>query len=110
MDRMPGIQPRTGYSSLDITQIPAERTDMEFLVPFTPMFAMLPLAVGGAWIVHAVLRHRERAMGASDDVASLRREVDAMQQAQLELQERLDVTERVLAQVRDSQRRLPGAE
>jgi hypothetical protein len=82
---------------------------MEFLVPFMPMFAMLPLAVGGAWIAHAILRHRERMLGASHDVAALRDEVEAMRQAQMELQERLDVTERVLAQVREDQRRLPGA-
>jgi hypothetical protein len=82
---------------------------MEFLVPFMPMFAMLPLAVGGAWIVHAILRHRERMQGGSHSVAELRDEVEAMRQAQMELQERLDVTERVLAQVREDQRRLPGA-
>jgi hypothetical protein len=82
---------------------------MEILVPFMPMFATLPLAVGAAWIVHRILRHRERGLGASEDLAALREELETMRRAQLELQERLDVTERMLGQVRESQRRLPGA-
>lgn len=81
---------------------------MEFLVPLMPMFGTLPLAVGAAWIVHRILRHRERSLGASEDLARLRAEIETMHETQLELLERLDVTERVLGQVRDSQRRLPG--
>jgi len=82
---------------------------MEILVPFMPMFATLPFAVAVAWAVHRILRHRESTQGASADIAALRDEIDAMRDSQLELQERLDVTERVLAQVRESQRQLPGA-
>jgi hypothetical protein len=83
---------------------------MEFLIPFMPMFAMLPLAVGGAWIAHRILRYKERRQGAAGDLDALRDDLDALRQAQIELQERLDVTERVLAQVRESLRRLPGGE
>jgi len=83
---------------------------MEFLVPLMPMFATLPPAVAGAWIVHRILRHREHNLRASDDMDALRTEVDALRESQQELQERLDVTERVLAQVRESQRQLPGTD
>ena len=76
---------------------------MEFLVPLMPMFVLLPPAVAGAWIVHRILRHREHSLRASDDMEALR-------ETQQELQERLDVTERILAQVRESQRQLPGAD
>lgn len=81
---------------------------MEFFIPFMPMFATLPLAVGGAWIAHQILRYRERHHGTSEELNALRDAVEDLRQGQLELQERLDVTERVLAQVRGSQRQLPG--
>lgn len=81
---------------------------MEFLVPFMPMFAMLPLAAGAVLIVHLILRARARQHGSSEAVDALRDEVEELRQGQLELQERLDVTERVLAQVR-SGRELPGS-
>lgn len=73
---------------------------MEILVPLMPMFATLPLAAGAVWIAHLVLRHRARQHGNSEAVDALRDEMEELRQGQLELQERLDVTERVLAQVR----------
>lgn len=81
---------------------------MEFLVPFMPMFATLPLAAGAVWIAHLILRSRARGHGSSEALDALRDEMEALRQGQVELQERLDVTERVLAQVRAG-RELPGS-
>lgn len=78
---------------------------MEFLVPLMPLFATLPLAVGAAWIVHRILRHRERTSVGNAQVEELRQEVDALRAGHMELQERMDFTEQALAQVRDGQQR-----
>jgi len=81
---------------------------VEILVPLMPMFMTLPLAAGAVWIAHLILRSRARQHGSAEAVDALRDEMEALRQGQLELQERLDVTERVLAQVR-SGRELPGS-
>jgi len=83
---------------------------MEFLVPFMPMFATLPIAVGGAWIVHRILVHRERHAAGNARIEDLEQEIHALRAAQMELQERVDFSERVLGQIRETQQRLPGAE
>lgn len=77
---------------------------MEFLVPFMPLFGMLPLAVAAGWIVNRVLKHRERTMGSREELDSLRQDIESLRAAHMELQERLDFTERILGQVRESQR------
>jgi len=79
---------------------------MEFLVPLMPLFATLPIAVAGAWIAHRILRYRERSAGSHAELEELRREFEALRGAHMELQERLDFTERMLGQVRDAQRTL----
>jgi hypothetical protein len=66
------------------------------LVPLMPLFATLPVAVAAAWIVHRVLRHRERMVGSRREVDELRQEIESLAAAQGELQERLDFNERVL--------------
>lgn len=76
---------------------------MEFLVPFMPLFGTLPVAVGAVWIVHRILRHRERLSSSNAEMEQLREEVEALRASYLDLQERLDFTERVLAQVREGQ-------
>lgn len=79
---------------------------MELLVPLMPLFATLPIAVSGAWIVHRILRYRERTAGSRAQLEDLQQEFEALRSAQVELQERLDFTERMLGQVRDAQRAL----
>lgn len=79
---------------------------MEFLVPLMPLFATLPFAVSAAWIAHRILRYRERTAGSRAELEELRQEFEALRSAHMELQERLDFTERMLAQVRDGQRAL----
>lgn len=76
---------------------------MEFLVPFMPLFATLPVAAAAAWIVHRILRHRERLASSSAEMEQLGQEVEALRASYVDLQERLDFTERILAQVRDGQ-------
>ncbi|MDH4045613.1 MAG: hypothetical protein OEY20_07290 [Gemmatimonadota bacterium] len=76
---------------------------MEFLVPLMPLFATLPLAVAAAWIVHRILVHRERHGAGNARLEDLEQEVQALHAAQMELQERVDFSERVLGQVREAQ-------
>jgi hypothetical protein len=77
---------------------------MEILVPFMPLFATLPLAVSAAWIVHRIMVSRERHAAGSKRIDDLEEELHALRAAQLELQERVDFSERVLGQVRENQR------
>jgi len=79
---------------------------MEYMVPLMPLFATLPFAVSAAWIAHRILRHRERMAGRQAQLEELRQEFEALRNANMELQERLDFTERMLGQVRDAQRAL----
>jgi len=76
---------------------------MEFLIPLMPLFGTLPFAISAAWIVHRILRHRERMARNSAQIEDVQQQLEALRDAHLELQERLDVAERVLAQVRDAQ-------
>jgi uncharacterized membrane protein len=77
---------------------------VEYLVPFMPLFGALPLAAAAAFIAYAILRHRERMAGTNAELEQIRQELEALRANHLELQERLDFTERILAQVRDAQR------
>jgi cell division protein FtsB len=76
---------------------------MEFLVPLMPLFGTLPFALAAAWIAHRILRHRERFAASQAEMEQLRQEVEALRTGYVDLQERLDFTERMLAQVRDGQ-------
>lgn len=74
---------------------------MEFLVPLMPLFGTLPFAAAAAFIAHRVIRHRERMAGSNEEMEQLRSAIDALRSGQVELQERVDFTERALAQLRD---------
>lgn len=76
---------------------------MEFLVPFMPFLGALPFAAAAAYIAYAILRHRERMAGTNAELEQIRQELEALRANHAELQERLDFTERILAQVRDAQ-------
>ena len=72
---------------------------MEYLIPLMPLFGALPLAV--AAVVIARIWSRRREMPLADLEAQnheLRAELDAMRAELRDAQERLDFTERVLAQ------------
>lgn len=76
---------------------------MEYMIPLMPLFGALPVAAAAVWITHRVLRYRERRLGASEAIEQLRDELDQLRRAHGEMQERLDFTERVLAQMRNPQ-------
>lgn len=82
----------------------------ELLVPLMPLFATLPIAVAAAWIVHRVLRAREGGSALRQELEGLRQEIESLRLSQTELQERLDFTERVLAQLRKPERRAQASE
>ena len=77
---------------------------MQYLVMLMPLFAALPVAAAAVWIVHGILRHRERMSLGNAEIERLREELEALRASHLELQERVDFTERALAQVRGAQR------
>ena len=81
---------------------------VEFLVPLMPLFATLPLAVAAAWIAGRILKHRERNSTDRAEMERLQQEVESLRAAHLELQERMDFTERVLGQLREAAPRIPA--
>lgn len=84
---------------------------MEFLIPLMPMFASLPIAV--AAIVIARMWSRRRDAPVADLQAQnheLRAELGGLRDELREAQERLDFTERVLAQQRRTEPLPPGSE
>lgn len=82
-----------------------------FLVPFMPFLAMVPPSLAAMWIASRWLKHRGGAGGADlpGEITALREELRALREAQADIQERLDFTERMLSQVRDTHRELPKA-
>ena len=76
---------------------------MQYLVVLMPLFGALPVAAAAVWIVHGILRHRERMAFGNAELDRLREELEALRANHMELQERVDFTERALAQVRGAQ-------
>jgi len=81
---------------------------MEYLIPLMPLLAGLPVAAAAVIIARMVLRARELRGSLADQVTDLEGQVEALRHAQLEMLERLEFSERLLAQARD-QSRLPPA-
>ena len=80
-----------------------------WLVPFMPFLAMVPPSLAAMWIASRWLKNRGGGAELRADITALRDELTALRQAQAEIQERLDFTERMLSQVRDAHRELPRA-
>ena len=80
-----------------------------YLTPFIPFLAMIPPSIAAMWIANRWLRARKGGADLQAEITALREEVAALQQAQVEDQERLDFTERMLSQLRESHRELPKA-
>jgi hypothetical protein len=59
------------------------------------------------WIASRWLKTRGTSAEVRAELAALRDEVAELRQAQVDMQERVDFTERMLSQVRESQRELP---
>lgn len=73
------------------------------LAPFIPFLAMIPPSLAAMWIASRWLKSR----GSSGEIAALREELADLRQTQIEMQERVDFTERMLSQVREAQRAFP---
>lgn len=72
-----------------------------FLAPFIPVLALIPPSIAAMWIASRWLKSRGGAAHAQAEIAALR-------QAQHDTQERLDFTERMLAQLREPRREIRG--
>lgn len=73
------------------------------LAPFIPFLAMIPPSLAAMWIASRWLKSK----GGSAEIAALREELAELRQTQIDMQERVDFTERMLSQVREAQRALP---
>lgn len=77
------------------------------LVPFIPFLAMIPPSLAAMWIASRWFKTRGTSAELRAEMAALRDEVGELRQAQLDMQERVDFSERMLSQVRESHRELP---
>ena len=73
------------------------------LTPFIPFLAMIPPSLAAMWIASRWLKSK----GSSAEIATLREEIAELRQAQIDMQERVDFSERMLKQLREAQRELP---
>lgn len=80
-----------------------------YLAPFIPFIAMLPPSIAAMWIASRWLKSRSGGAAMQAELAALRDEVAALRQAQADTLERLDFSERMLAQLREARRELPKA-
>ena len=72
------------------------------LVPFIPVLALIPPSIAAMWIASRWLKSK----GTAAELAALREEVAELRQAQIDMQERVDFSERMLSQLRET-RALP---
>lgn len=79
------------------------------LTPFIPFLAMIPPSLAAMWIASRLIRSRNANRELQSELAALREEVAELRQAHVDSQERLDFAERLLSQIRESQRELPRA-
>ena len=70
------------------------------LTPFIPLLAMIPPSLAAMWIASRWLKSK----GATAEIVALREEIAELRQAQIDMQERVDFSERLLKQVRETQR------
>ena len=73
------------------------------LAPFIPFLAMIPPSLAAMWIASRWLKSK----GSNGEIAALREELAELRQTQIDMQERVDFSERMLKQVREAQRELP---
>lgn len=78
-----------------------------FLGPLVPFFALLPPSIAAIIIGTRWIKSREGGSDVHNELAALREEVTALRDAQAELVERLDFSERMLSQLREASKLLP---
>lgn len=79
------------------------------LAPFIPFLAMIPPSLAAMWIASRWLKSRGTTAEIRAELAALREEVAELRQAHVDSQERLDFAERLLSQIRESNREFPRA-
>ncbi len=80
---------------------------MEFLIPFMPLLGGLPFAAAAVLIARMWFRHRDSRGTLAQQVEELEARIEGLRQGQVELQERAEFTERILAQIKDGSRLQP---
>ena len=80
---------------------------MEFLIPFMPLLGGLPFAVAAVLIARMWFRHRESRGTLAQQMEELEARFEVLRQGQIELQERAEFAERILGQLKDSNRITP---
>lgn len=78
-----------------------------YIGPFVPFIAMLPPAIAAMWIAQRWFKSREGGSELRNELATLREEFATLREVQADLVERLDFSERMLAQLRESSKQLP---
>jgi hypothetical protein len=68
---------------------------------------MIPPSVAAMWIASRWLKSRKTNDELHAEIEVLKGEVAELRQVQADMQERVDFTERMLGQIRESQRELP---
>ena len=68
------------------------------LTPFIPLLAMIPPSLAAMWIASRWLKSK----GATAEIVALREEMAELRQAQIDMQERVDFSERMLKQLREA--------
>jgi hypothetical protein len=79
------------------------------LAPFIPFLAMIPPSLAAMWIASRWLKSRGTTAEIRAELTTLREELAELRQAHVDSQERLDFAERLLSQIRESNRELPRA-
>ena len=77
------------------------------LAPFIPFLAMIPPSLAAMWIASRWLKSRKTNVELHAEIEALKEQVAELRQVQVDMQERVDFTERMLSQVRESHRELP---
>lgn len=76
------------------------------IAPFIPILVMIPPSLAAMWIASRWLKSRKTNAELHAELAALREELAELRQIQVDMQERVDFTERMLSQVRESRREL----
>jgi uncharacterized protein YlxW (UPF0749 family) len=77
------------------------------LAPFIPFLAMIPPSLAAMWIASRFFKTRGMNAELRAEMTELREEVAELRQVQSDMQERVDFSERMLSQLRESKRELP---
>jgi hypothetical protein len=78
-----------------------------FIGPLVPFLALLPPSIAAIVIGTRWIKSREGGSALHNEVAELREEVTELRAAQADFVERLDFSERMISQLRETAKQLP---